>query len=357
MATKVLFIDRDGTLIEEPEDYQVDSVEKVRLVKGVIPALLELARHGYRFVVVTNQDGLGTASLPQDQFTAAHEHTLQLFTSQGVNFDEIFICPHMPTDNCECRKPRTGLLTRYLAVTDIDLSHSAVVGDRDTDMELAERIGVQGLLVNSTNPEAMSWKQIVELLCHSDRVARVVRATNETEISVAVNLDSADTTQINTGIGFYDHMLEQIAKHGGFGLVVNCEGDLNVDEHHTVEDTAICLGNALREALGNKFGIGRYGFLLPMDESEATVALDLSGRAAFQFSADFPRDNVGELSTEMVAHFFRSLSESLGAALHLKVSGENTHHMVEACFKSVGRCLRQAITRSGTELPSTKGTL
>jgi imidazoleglycerol-phosphate dehydratase/histidinol-phosphatase len=357
MGTKVLFIDRDGTLIEEPEDYQVDSVEKVRLVKGVIPALLELARHGYRFVVVTNQDGLGTASLPQDQFTAAHDHTLQLFTSQGVNFDEIFICPHMPTDNCECRKPRTGLLTRYLAVTDIDLSHSAVVGDRDTDMELAERIGVQGLLVNSTNPEAMSWKQIVELLCHSDRVARVVRATNETEISVAVNLDSADTIQINTGIGFYDHMLEQIAKHGGFGLVVNCEGDLNVDEHHTVEDTAICLGNALREALGNKFGIGRYGFLLPMDESEATVALDLSGRAAFQFSADFPRDNVGELSTEMVAHFFRSLSESLGAALHLKVSGENTHHMVEACFKSVGRCLRQAITRSGTELPSTKGTL
>jgi imidazoleglycerol-phosphate dehydratase/histidinol-phosphatase len=357
MGTKVLFIDRDGTLIEEPEDYQVDSVEKVRLIKGVIPALLELARHGYRFVVVTNQDGLGTASLPQDQFTAAHDHTLQLFTSQGVNFDEIFICPHMPTDNCECRKPRTGLLTRYLAVTDIDLSHSAVVGDRDTDMELAERIGVQGLLVNSTNPEAMSWKQIVELLCHSDRVARVVRATNETEISVAVNLDSADTIEINTGIGFYDHMLEQIAKHGGFGLVVNCEGDLNVDEHHTVEDTAICLGNALREALGNKIGIGRYGFLLPMDESKATVALDLSGRAAFQFSADFPRDNVGELSTEMVAHFFRSLSESLGAALHLKVSGENTHHMVEACFKSVGRCLRQAITRSGTELPSTKGTL
>ena len=357
MGTKVLFIDRDGTLIEEPDDFQVDSVDKVRLVQGVIPALLELAQHGYRFVMVSNQDGLGTASFPQEQFAAAHNLTLQLFMSQGVNFDEIFICPHMPRDNCGCRKPRTGLLTRYLTATDIDLPHSAVIGDRITDMELAERIGVQGLLVNTADAATMSWKQIVELLCHSDRVARVERATNETKISVVVNLDSTETTQINTGIGFYDHMLEQIAKHGGFGLIMSCEGDLNVDEHHTVEDTAICLGNALREALGNKFGIGRYGFLLPMDESEAKVALDLSGRAAFQFGANFPRDNVGELSTEMVEHFFRSLSESLGAALHLEVSGENTHHMVEACFKSVGRCLRQAISKAGTDLPSTKGTL
>ncbi len=357
MGVKVLFIDRDGTLIEEPEDFQVDSVEKVRLVKGVIPALLELAQHGYRFVVVSNQDGLGTASLPQDEFAAAHDHTLQLFTSQGVTFDEIFICPHLPDQNCDCRKPRTGLLTRYLAANHIDLPNSAVIGDRTTDMVLAERIGVQGLLVNADDATTMSWQQIVELLCHSNRVAQVQRNTNETNISVAVNLDSAETIQIRTGIGFYDHMLEQIAKHGGFGLVLNCEGDLNVDEHHTVEDTAICLGTALREALGNKFGIGRYGFLLPMDESEAKVALDLSGRAAFQFSAEFPRDNVGELSTEMVEHFFRSLSESLGAALHIEVNGENTHHMVEACFKSVGRSLRQALARAGTELPSTKGTL
>jgi len=357
MGVKVLFIDRDGTLIEEPDDFQVDSVEKVSLVPGVIPALLELAQHGYCFVMVSNQDGLGSSSLPREAFAAAHDHTLQLFTSQGVTFDEIFICPHMPSDNCECRKPRTGLLTRYLAATDIDLSHSAVIGDRATDMELAERIGVQGLLVNADDAAAMRWSQIVELLCHSDRVASVERVTNETKISVAVNLDSAETIRINTGIGFYDHMLEQIAKHGGFGLLMSCEGDLNVDEHHTVEDTAICLGNALREALGNKFGIGRYGFLLPMDESEAKVTLDLSGRAAFQFAANFPRDKVGELSTEMVEHFFRSLSESLGAALHLEVSGENTHHMVEACFKSVGRSLRQAISKTGTDLPSTKGTL
>lgn len=357
MGRKVLFIDRDGTLIEEPEDCQVDSIEKVRLVRDVIPALLELAQHGYRFVMVSNQDGLGTPSFPQEEFAAAHGHTLQLFTSQGVTFDEIFVCPHLPDDNCECRKPRTGLLTRYLAATDINLSQSAVIGDRATDMELASRIGVQGLLVNAVDAAAISWQQLVELLCHSERVARVERSTNETKISVAVNLDSARAIEINTGIGFYDHMLEQVAKHGGFGLVMNCEGDLNVDEHHTVEDTAICLGNALREALGNKFGIGRYGFLLPMDESEAKVALDLSGRAAFQCTANFPRDNVGELSTEMVEHFFRSLSESLGAALHIEVRGENTHHMVEACFKSVGRALRQAIARSGTELPSTKGAL
>ena len=357
MAEKILFIDRDGTLIEEPDDFQVDAIEKVRLVKNAIPALLELASHGFRFVMVSNQDGLGTASFPQEQFARCHEHTLQLFESQGVIFDEIFICPHLPDDRCECRKPRTGLLTRYLAANDIRLSESAVIGDRVTDMELAERIGVKGLLVNSSDPASKTWNEIVELLCYSDRIASVKRDTNETKISVSVNLDSAETIEIDTGIGFYDHMLEQIAKHGNFGLVLKCAGDLEIDEHHTVEDTAICLGNALRTALDNKFGIGRYGFLLPMDESEAKVAIDLSGRASFQFSADFPRDRVGEFPTEMVEHFFRSLAESLGAALHLEVSGENTHHMIEACFKAVGRALRQAISRSGTELPSTKGAL
>jgi imidazoleglycerol-phosphate dehydratase/histidinol-phosphatase len=357
VTEKVLFIDRDGTLIEEPEDFQVDALEKIRLVADVIPALLELAQHGFRFVMVSNQDGLGTPSFPQEQFDLCQKHTLDIFGSQGISFDEVLVCPHLPDENCECRKPRTGLLTLYLAATDINLSLSAVIGDRSTDMELAERIGVQGLLVNCNDPGAMSWKQIVALLCHSDRVAGVERQTNETSISVTVNLDTASGTQINTGIGFYDHMLEQIAKHGNFGLVMKCDGDLEIDEHHTVEDTAICLGTALREALGNKSGIGRYGFLLPMDESEARVALDLSGRAAFRFSANFPRDKVGELSTEMVEHFFRSLTESLGAALHIEVQGENTHHMVEACFKSVGRALRQAIARTGTDLPSTKGSL
>jgi len=357
MSVMVLFVDRDGTLIEEPQDYQVDSIDKVRLVPGVIAALLELAKHGFHFVMVSNQDGLGTASFPQQQFDACHEHVLALFTSQGIQFDDIFICPHLPDDNCECRKPRTGLLTRYLAATDIDLERSAVIGDRATDMELAERIGVPGLLTNSTGSASRSWNEIVDLLCFSERRAAIERNTYETKISVAVNLDSASTIQISTGIGFFDHMLEQIAKHGDFGLQLQCKGDTEIDEHHTVEDTAICLGSALRKALGNKFGIGRYGFLLPMDESEAKVAIDLSGRSAFKFDAEFPRESVGEFSTEMVEHFFRSLAESLGAAIHVEIRGENTHHMIEAGFKSVGRALRQATARNGTGLPSTKGVL
>lgn len=357
MADRILFIDRDGTLIVEPHDFQVDAVEKVRLVDNVIPSLIEIAKHGYRLVMVSNQDGLGTASFPQEQFDAPHALVMSLFTSQGITFDEVFICPHLPADNCDCRKPRTGLLTRFLAANSIDLAASAVIGDRSTDMELAERIGVPGILTNSADPNALTWPQIVKRLCHSDRAAVVERNTNETRIRVAVNLDAADTIAVSTGIGFYDHMLEQIAKHGGFGLELRAAGDLEVDEHHTVEDTAIALGTALREALGNKYGIGRYGFLLPMDESQAQVALDLSGRAAFEFDGHFPRDRVGELATEMVEHFFRSLSESLGAALHLRVSGANSHHMVEACFKAVGRALRQAIRREGTDLPSTKGTL
>jgi imidazoleglycerol-phosphate dehydratase/histidinol-phosphatase len=357
MAEKVLFIDRDGTLIHEPEDFQVDALDKVHLVDDVIPSMLEIARHGYRFVMISNQDGLGTDSFPQPDFDGPHELVMQILTSQGITFDEIFICPHLPEDACECRKPRTGLLTRFLAAHDIDLEASAVIGDRQTDVQLADRIGVRGLLVNCDDPNALTWPQIVDILCHSDRIASVSRHTNETRIEVAVNLDSTQDTSIATGIGFFDHMLEQVARHGAFGLVLKCDGDLDVDEHHTVEDVAICLGTALRKALGNKHGIGRYGFLLPMDESEARVALDLSGRAAFRFEGAFPRDNVGELSTEMVEHFFRSLSESLGAALHISVQGENTHHMVEACFKSVGRCMRQAFRKEGTDLPSTKGTL
>ncbi len=232
-----------------------------------------------------------------------------------------------------------------------------MIGDRETDIQLAERIGVEGILVNCASEKVLAWPEIVEKLCHSERTATVERNTNETRIRAAVNLDTSGNTRISTGIGFYDHMLEQIAKHGGFSLNLSCDGDLEVDEHHTVEDTAICLGTALREALGNKYGVGRYGFLLPMDESEAKVALDLSGRAAFGFEGEFPRDNVGELSTEMVEHFFRSLAESLPAALHLEVTGRNAHHMIEACFKSVGRALRQAFARTGTELPSTKGIL
>jgi imidazoleglycerol-phosphate dehydratase/histidinol-phosphatase len=307
--------------------------------------------------MITNQDGLGTDAFPQADFDAPHTLMMSLFESQGISFDEVFICPHLPDEQCECRKPRTGLLTRYLAANDIDLSSSAVIGDRETDLRLAERIGVEGILVNCKGENVRTWPEIVEKLCYSDRTATIERNTNETRIRAAVNLDTSGSAKVSTGIGFYDHMLEQIAKHGGFSLELTCDGDLGVDEHHTVEDTAICLGTALREALGNKYGVGRYGFLLPMDESEAKVSLDLSGRAAFEFNGKFPRDNVGELPTEMVEHFFRSLSESLPAALHIEIKGKNTHHMIEACFKSVGRTLRQAIARTGTELPSTKGTL
>jgi imidazoleglycerol-phosphate dehydratase/histidinol-phosphatase len=263
----------------------------------------------------------------------------------------------MPDEGCECRKPRAGLLVGYLAKNDIDLPHSAVIGDRNTDLELAQKIGVPGILLGTGGDDAVSWSAIVDQLCYSDRQASVSRQTNETQISASVNLDRAAPVEIATGIGFYDHMLEQIAKHGGFSLALRCEGDLEVDDHHTVEDTAICLGDALRKALGNKLGAGRYGFVVPMDESEARVSIDLSGRGRFVFRGDFPREQVGELATEMVEHFFRSLSDSLGAAVHIEVSGENAHHMVEACFKSVGRALRQAIRRDGNEMPSTKGTL
>jgi imidazoleglycerol-phosphate dehydratase/histidinol-phosphatase len=354
VAERVLFIDRDGTLVEEPDDFQVDALDKVRLVDGVIPALLELAAHGFRLVMVSNQDGLGTDSFPEEQFRVPHEHILGLFESQGIRFDEVFICPHLPADQCECRKPRTGLLTKYLAGTNIDLSHSAVIGDRETDLELAQRLGIQGLLIGGN---ALDWPGIVRTLCYSDRTASAARRTNETRIAVRVNLDSPDPVSIRTGIGFYDHMLEQIARHGGFSLSLECDGDLHVDDHHTIEDTAICLGEALRDALGSKRGVGRYGFVTPMDESEARASVDLSGRGNVVFDGEFPRDSVGGLATEMVKHFFGTLADALGAAIHVEVRGENTHHMVEACFKAVGRCLRDAVRRDGTAMPSTKGML
>jgi len=351
MSEKVLFIDRDGTLIEEPADHQVDRLDKVKLVAGVIPALLRLAGHGYRFVMVSNQDGLGTESFPRDDFDVCHNHVLSLFESQGIVFDEVFICPHAPDACCSCRKPATGLLTAYLARTNLAVVASAVIGDRESDLQFAENIGIRGFQVSN----GVSWSAVADALCVSSRQSQVERKTRETSIRAVVNLDADKPVRIHSGIGFYDHMLEQIAKHGGFSLQVECDGDLDVDEHHTVEDTAICIGNAMREALGDKRGIGRYGFLLPMDESEAKVSLDLSGRAFFVFHGEFNRDKVGGLPTELVPHFFHSLADSLGATLHIAVTGNNAHHMVEACFKSVGRALRQAIRREGDSIPSTKG--
>ena len=353
---KILFIDRDGTLIEEPADKQVDALHKVRLIPDVISALLRLQNLGYRLVMVSNQDGLGTSSFPRADFDTCQEHVLALFRSQGIHFDEIFICPHSAKDGCDCRKPKTGLVTRFLASNAIDTAHSAVIGDRETDMALAEKLGIRGLHVGS-GEAALSWDDICTALTPGARTGHAKRATRETTVEVKVNLDVTTPSKIDTGIGFFNHMLEQIAKHGGFSLDVRCLGDLQVDEHHTIEDTALTIGEALRTALGDKRGIGRFGFQLPMDESEARVSLDLSGRPFLVFDGIFPRDRVGEFPTELVEHFFRSIADSLRATLHVSVTGRNAHHMVEACFKAVGRALRQAIHRQGDELPSTKGVL
>jgi imidazoleglycerol-phosphate dehydratase/histidinol-phosphatase len=350
----MLFVDRDGTLIEEPHDEQVDRLDKIRLLPGVFAALQALRTAGYRLIMVTNQDGIGSERFPREHFELAHQFVLQLFSSQGIEFDAIFICPHFAHEQCECRKPRTGLVTEYLRAHAMDPARSAMIGDRETDLEFARALGIRGLRVGGSVPE-QSWSAITRALLA--RRAGIQRRTRETDISGQLELDSDAPSRIDTGIGFFDHMLEQLAKHAGFTLELQCRGDLHIDEHHTVEDCALGIGEALRRALGDKRGIGRYGFLLAMDESEAQVAIDLSGRAYFTFEGRFGREQVGALPSELVPHFFRSLADALGAALHLTVRGENTHHMIEACFKGVGRALRPALRREGHDLPSTKGSL
>ena len=351
---RILFIDRDGTLIIEPEDQQIDSLEKLELIPGVIPALLKLQKVGYELVMVSNQDGLGTDSYPQQDFEVPQEKLLRLLDSQGILFSAIHIDPHFEHENAPTRKPGIGMVLDYLKSGELDLRDSYVIGDRQTDLDMADNMGIGGLRIGE-NFE--NWASITHQLIQQPRQATVERKTNETDIRVFVDLDAGGSSVVETGIGFLDHMLDQLASHGGFRLELSCRGDLEIDEHHTVEDCALALGQALDQALGERRGIGRYGFLLPMDESLSQVAIDLSGRPAFVFEADFPRDRVGELSTEMVQHFFASLSQSLGAALHLKVEGGNTHHMIEALFKGTGRALKPALARQGTDLPSTKGML
>jgi imidazoleglycerol-phosphate dehydratase / histidinol-phosphatase len=355
VSTATVFIDRDGTLIEEPPDAQVDHLSKIRLMPGVIPALLQLAARGFRFVMVTNQDGLGSADFPESAFRSCHDFVLELFSSQGIGFDAVFVCPHRERDSCNCRKPKLGLLESYLEAHPMDPKLSAVIGDRATDLELARNLGIRGLTVNLRGAPDQTWPAVAQAL--TSRHAAVRRQTKETRIDARVKLDSEAAPEVSTGIGFFDHMLTQLALHAGFELKLEAQGDLHVDEHHTVEDCALVLGEVLRQALGDKRGIARYGFVLPMDEAQARVAIDLSGRAFSEFEGRFPRDKVGELPTELVPHFFRSLSQSLGAAIHVNVTGENTHHMVEACFKGVGRALRQALRNEGLTLPSTKGIL
>ena len=352
---RILFVDRDGTLIEEPPDFQVDSLTKIRFMPEVFAALVSLVRAGFKLVMVTNQDGLGTERFPHASFQESQDFILEAFRSQGIEFDAVFVCPHLPADACRCRKPGTALVDDYIRARTVDLAASAMIGDRDTDLQFAANIGVRGLRVLRDGNAAQSWPGIAtELMARS---ASVQRRTRETQIEVSINLDATEPLAISTGIGFFDHMLEQLAKHGGFSLTLTCNGDLQIDEHHTVEDCALALGEALRRALGSKAGISRYGFLLPMDEARAQVAIDLSGRSFFVFEGRFNRETVGQLPTELVPHFFRSLAESLGAAIHLNVAGDNAHHMIEACFKGVGRALRQAFKREGSDLPSTKGVL
>lgn len=366
---RILFVDRDGCLIEEPVDEQVDRYEKLKLMPGVIAALQRIVAEGYELVMVSNQDGLGTPAFPEPDFEGPQQLLLQILASQGIGFREILIDRSLASEGLDTRKPGVGMLRHLLADDNWSRAASAVVGDRETDMQLAANLGVRGIRVG---PSGLAWSEVARQLCDQPRIAEVARHTRETQIRVQVDLDAEAEPRIRTGMGYFDHMLEQLGKHGGFTLAIDCTGDLHVDEHHTVEDCALALGEALRRALGDRRGVARYGeateampaeapsavtVRLPMDESRASVLLDLSGRPVFAFQGRFPRERVGELPTELIPHFFRSLAEALGATLHVEVQGDNAHHMAEACFKAVARALRAGIRREGRLMPSTKGSL
>jgi len=356
--TPILFIDRDGTLIEEPADYQIDGFEKLRFVRNVIPALIRLRDAGWQFVIVSNQDGLGTPAYPQATFEGPHNLMMHVFESQGITFRDVLIDPSFPAENSPNRKPGIGMMVGYLQDRSIDWSRSAMVGDRPTDVQFADNMKIRAFqLATDEFGGQWDWDGIAHALVDAPRQAVVQRNTKETRIRIAVDLDASGPTAISTGLPFFDHMLDQIARHAGIALQVQASGDLHIDEHHTIEDTALALGQCLREALGDKRGIGRYGFTLPMDETLATAALDFSGRPYLVFETHFKREKVGDMPTELVSHFWRSLCDASGMNLYLKVDGDNDHHKIEAGFKAFARALRQCIARAGTELPSTKGAL
>lgn len=354
---RILFIDRDGTLIEEPADEQIDAFEKLKFTKGVFRNLGFIRQHlDFEFVMVSNQDGLGTESFPEDTFWPVHNFILQTLEGEGVTFDEILIDPHFPEDNAPTRKPNTGLVEKYINNLDYDIANSYVIGDRETDRAFAQNIGCKSLILSD---EGMSWDKICELLFAGERVAEVSRKTKETDIYIKVNLDGTGRCDISTDLGFFDHMLEQIGKHGMMDLTIHTKGDLEVDEHHTIEDTAIALGECILKALGDKRGIERYGYCLPMDDCLCSVALDFGGRPWLVWDAEFYREKIGEMPTEMFLHFFKSLSDSAKMNLNIKAEGQNEHHKIEGIFKALARSLKMAVRRDiyHYELPSTKGLL
>lgn len=374
---RALFIDRDGTLVEEPPvDYQLDSLEKLAFVPKVMRALYFIRKQlDFEFVMVSNQDGLGTASFPEETFWPAHNLMLKTLAGEGITFDEILIDPSLPEEQSPNRKPRLGMLGRYLT-GEYDLANSYVIGDRLTDMELARNLGAKGIWLHAQDAEAAQaladyavplqpvlisddWDRISEFLFAGERRAVVRRTTKETDILVDWNLDGTGKTDIHTGLGFFDHMLEQIGKHSGTDLRIAVKGDLAVDEHHTIEDTALALGEALGKALGDKRGIERYGYCLPMDDCLCRVALDFGGRPWLVWEAEFKREKVGDMPTEMFLHFFKSLSDSARMNLNIHAEGTNEHHKIEGIFKALARSIKMAIRRDvyRYELPSTKGAL
>jgi imidazoleglycerol-phosphate dehydratase/histidinol-phosphatase len=355
---RILFIDRDGTLVEEPHDEQVDALEKIRFKPGVFRWLGFLReKTDFLFVMVSNQDGLGTPSFPEDTFWPAHNFILETLRGEGITFDDILIDPHFPSDNAPTRKPQTGLVKKYMDDPDVDIANSYVIGDRETDALFARNIGCKALILSDST--AMGWQQIAETIYAGERTAEVRRTTKETDIHVRLTLDGSGKADIQTGLGFFDHMLEQIARHGQMDLTVHTKGDLNVDEHHTIEDTALALGECIGQALGSKRGIERYGFSLPMDDCHAHVCLDFGGRPWLIWQTEFSRERIGDVPTEMFFHFFKSLSDAARMNLYIEAKGDNEHHKAEAIFKALARAMRAAVRRDvyHFELPSTKGVL
>jgi imidazoleglycerol-phosphate dehydratase/histidinol-phosphatase len=375
---KLLILDRDGTLILEPENYQVDSLEKLTYYPGVFQYLSRIVRElDYELLMITNQDGLGTPSFPEDTFWPTHNKMMEAFDGEGITFAEVLIDRSFPEDNAPTRKPRTGLLTPYIQ-GDYDLANSIVIGDRLTDMELAKNIGAKGIWLsnqpdlgaeelesdNKAVQQAIAlqttdWADIYRFLRLSERTAEVQRTTKETDIYIHLDLDGSGKSELNTGLAFFDHMLDQLARHGGLDLTVKVKGDLEVDEHHTIEDTALALGEAFAKAVGNKLGMERYGFALPMDDCLAQVAIDFGGRPWIVWDAEFKREKIGDMPTEMFFHFFKSFSDAAKCNLNIKVEGTNEHHKIEAIFKAWARAIKMAKQRDAErlQLPSTKGVL